>query len=348
MGFKQGFYIPKIEELIDNAFKRARSEAEKVIERDLAAKVVEKEKVRVKVSAEEITGTLKNISSRFPNISELNPLYKALLTNSLHVIKLKKALSHLSSSSRTIDEIKTKYLMQMSRMRRNEIGKLRNEFYGRLVSVTKRCKASLEIVKEGMKAIADIPKIRNLPTILLIGTPNTGKSTFLKSVTSSNVEIQNYPFTTKRLQVGKITEKFIDFQILDSPGLLDRAEEKQNPIEKQTTIALKTIADSLIFIIDVQENILSQMNVLKRYKTIIAKKPYFIVLNKIDLIENSELQEIELKIKNYLPKKVAIFKTSLNKLDTKTLREIKEEIYTMNKDWYIKKGKEKIKFDLGI
>jgi nucleolar GTP-binding protein len=348
MGFKQGFYIPKVEELIDNAFQKARTEAEKVIENDLARKVIEKEKLRVRIAAEDITSTLKNIANRFPNISELNPLYKALLTNSLHIVKLKKALSHLNSSARTIEELKTKYLMQMTRMHRSEIGKIRNEFYGRLVSVTKRCKASLESVKEGMKAIAAIPKIRNLPTVLLIGTPNTGKSTFLSSVTNANVEIKNYPFTTKRIQVGKITEKYIDFQILDSPGLLDRTEEKQNPIEKQTTIALKTIADSLIFIIDVHEDLQSQLNVLKRYKTIIAKKPYFIVLNKIDLIEKSELVEAELNLKNILPKKTTIFKTSLNNLDEKTLKEMKQEIYSQNKDWYVKKGKEKIKFDLGI
>ena len=344
MSFQKGFYIPKVEELIDNAFKKARDEASKVQERDFNRRIIEKEKTRVKIASEEITGTLKNIANKFPNISELNPLYKSLLANSLDIIQLKKALSHLMSSSRTCDELKTQFLAAMFRVQnKNGISKYRNEFYGRLVSVVKRCKASFEIIKNAMKNMAEIPKIKNLPTILLIGCPNTGKSTFLKAVTSANVEIQSYPFTTKRLQVGMLTEKFLEFQLLDSPGLLDRPEEKQNNIEKQTTLALKTIADSLIFIIGANENINNQINILKRFKKEIKYKPFFIVINKIDLVDMGELKEIESALKNYLPQKTHIFKLSLNKAKEQELKEIKDEIYNLNKSWYTKKGKENIK-----
>lgn len=348
MGFQKGFYIPRVDEIIDIAFKRASENANKVDEKDFTMRIIEKERTRVKTSAEETNAILRNISNRFPNISELNPLYRALLMNSLHVVNLKKALSHLSSSARTIDELKTKHLMLMGKATTKNIGKLRNEFYGRLVSIIKRCKESLEIIKNAQKVVAEIPKIKSLPTILLIGMPNTGKSTFLKAVTDANVEIKNYPFTTKRLQVGKITERFIDFQILDSPGLLDRAENKQNNIEKQTTIALKTIADSLIFIFDAHEDIASQINILKRYKSEIKSKPYFIILNKIDLLDSKELNEIILAINNYLPKKVKIINCSLSELTQEQLKEIKNEIYNMNKEWYTKKGKEKIKLNIDI
>lgn len=342
MGFIKGQYIPSTEELIDNAFQKARANASKIDERNVDKLVVSKEKERVKIAAEELTNKLKTIVNNFPNISELNPLYKALLKNSIDIVALKKALGHLSSSSRTIDDIKIKTFVNMAHNNRLQISKARNEFYGRIVSVIKRCKGSLNIIKNALKEIANIPKIKDLPTILLVGLPNTGKSTFLKTITEANVEIQNYSFTTKRLQVGKLKFKFLDFQILDSPGLLDRPEEKQNNIEKQTTIALKTIANSLIFILDANQDVKSQKNILKKYKPLLKDLPALIIINKIDLISKTELEEFEKEIKTII-KKQKIYLTSLLDSDNALIEEIKKDIYNLNKNWYIKKGKERIK-----
>ena len=342
MGFIKGQYIPNVEELIDNAFQKARSNASKIEDRNTEKLVINKEKERVKIAAEELTSKLKTIVNNFPNIGELNPLYKALLKNSLDVVALRKALGHISSSSRTIDEIKAKTLMNMAHNNRLQISKARNEFYGRIVSVVKRCKGSLNIIKNALKEIANIPKIKDLPTILLVGLPNTGKSTFLKAITEANVDIQNYSFTTKRLQVGKLKVKFLDFQILDSPGLLDRPEEKQNNIEKQTTIALKTIANSLIFILDANQDVKAQKNILKKYKPLLKNLPAMIIINKIDLISKEELTEFETEIKTII-KKQKIYLTSLLDSDSKLIEEIKKDIYNLNKEWYIKKGKERIK-----
>ncbi len=342
MGFIKGQYIPSAEELIDNAFQKARTTASKIDERNVEKLVVSKEKERVKITAEELTGKLKTIVNHFPNINELNPLYKALLKNSINIIELKKALGHITSSSQTIDNIKAKTLMNMAHSNRLQISKNRNEFYGRVVSVVKRCKGSLNIIKNALKEIANIPKIKDLPTILLVGLPNTGKSTFLKTITDANVEIQNYSFTTKRLQVGKLKVKFLDFQILDSPGLLDRPVEKQNTIEKQTTIALKTVASSIIFILDANQDVNAQKNILKKYKPLLKNLPAIIIINKIDLLDEIELEEFNAEIKQII-KKQKIYLTCLLDSDTKLIDEIKNDIYNLNKNWYVKKGQERIK-----
>lgn len=340
MGFIKGQYIPTANELINTAFQKARTEADRITDKDLASKIINKEKLRVKVSAEELTSKLKTIINQFPDLSELNPLYRALLKNTIDIIKLKKALGHLNASSRTIDELKNNTLIKMSRSRRETISKNRNEFYGRIVSVVKRCDSSLNVIKNAMKEFSQIPKIRDLPTILLIGLPNTGKSTFLQKITNANVEIKNYPFTTKRLQVGKISDKYLEFQILDSPGLLDRTEEKQNKIEKQTTIALRTIANSIIFIFDAKQSIKNQLNILKRYKKEIKEKPYFVILNKIDLVDEKELNDIRDELKTLKSK---IYEKALKDISEEEIKLFKNEIYKMNKSWFIQKGNEKIK-----
>jgi nucleolar GTP-binding protein len=82
-----------------------------------------------------------------------------------------------------------------------------------------------------------------------------GKSSLLRCLSSAKPEIAQYPFTTKEIHVGHIekTEKYITkrFQIIDTPGLLDRPLSKRNEIEKQAIAALTHLADLIVFVLDV-------------------------------------------------------------------------------------------------
>ncbi len=335
MSFIKGFYIPKPEELINNSFQYARKEAEKIFEKDKSKYITEKEITRIKATAEYATKALKKIVTEFPSIDKLNPLYSALIGNSINIVDLKKALSHINTSCVTINHVKTNCLVKTRNMNEMRTAQLRGEFYGRVNSVIKRLKGSLEIVTNAMKIIADIPQIKNLPVCLVIGTPNVGKSTFLKVVTNANVEIKNYPFTTKRLQIGAANINYLDFQLVDSPGILDRPEEKQNSIEKQTSIALKTIANSFVFVVDVSQELEVQKKVFKNILKQEKAKPFFVVFNKIDVLEKTELEEYKKSFLSGLKIKAEdIFETNMNSLTTEQIEEIKQKVYKLNKEWY--------------
>ncbi|MCD6542320.1 MAG: 50S ribosome-binding GTPase, partial [Thermoplasmata archaeon] len=79
------------------------------------------------------------------------------------------------------------------------------------------------------------------------------------------------------------------YQIIDTPGLLDRPLEKRNKIELQAIAALKHLADLIIFILDPTETcgygLKEQMNLLKSIKKEFSGIPIIVVENKSDLMK---------------------------------------------------------------
>ena len=117
----------------------------------------------------------------------------------------------------------------------------------------------------------------------------------MNKITGSNVEIQNYPFTTKGLMFGyikKAESKII--QLIDTPGLLGR--DKQNQIEARAQIVLNEASNMIIFVLDFTEScgfsIQSQLKLLKQTKEI--SKPMIIYLSKTDLFDDEENENLEL------------------------------------------------------
>lgn len=54
-------------------------------------------------------------------------------------------------------------------------------------------------------ALRRIPEIdMSIPTLVLVGAPNVGKSSIVRIVSSGTPEVANYPFTTRGLSVGHI------------------------------------------------------------------------------------------------------------------------------------------------
>ena len=52
-------------------------------------------------------------------------------------------------------------------------------------------------------------------------------------VTRADVDVQPYAFTTKSLFVGHTDYKYLRWQVIDTPGILDRPLEERNTIEMQ-------------------------------------------------------------------------------------------------------------------
>ena len=57
-------------------------------------------------------------------------------------------------------------------------------------------------------------------------------------VTRADVDVQPYAFTTKSLFVGHMDYRYLRWQVIDTPGILDRPLEERNTIEMQAGFAL--------------------------------------------------------------------------------------------------------------
>ena len=78
-------------------------------------------------------------------------------------------------------------------------------------------------------------------TMLLAGFPNVGKSSLINLLTRANVEVQPYAFTTKRLYVGHMDYKYLNWQVIDTPGILGPGRNNFPNVYRKVTEDLYTL-----------------------------------------------------------------------------------------------------------
>jgi nucleolar GTP-binding protein len=110
-------------------------------------------------------------------------------------------------------------------------------------------------------------------------------------VSTARPEIAAYPFTTKGLAVGHFEKNKIRYQIIDTPGLLDRPLEERNEIELQAISALRHVGKVMLFIIDPSETcgytLEKQMHLLEEIKKEFGI-PMIVAANKTDISKTAE------------------------------------------------------------
>ena len=90
------------------------------------------------------------------------------------------------------------------------------------------------------------------------------------------------------------------YQIIDTPGLLDRPMEKRKATELQAILAMKHLTDVLFFVIDPTGNLEEQFSLLAEIKENFSNHPVVVAINKIDLIKNKkELDKIKVKLTGF-------------------------------------------------
>lgn len=169
-----------------------------------------------------------------------------------------------------------------------------------------------------------ILELKTIADVGLVGFPNVGKSTILSMLTNAKPKIANYHFTTLAPNIGVCKYAGSSFVIADIPGLIEGASEGVGlghyflrHIER-TRILLHVIDVSGSEDRDPYEDYKIVNNELKKYGNKVENLPQIVVLNKIDLVEDSsDIEKFKKKIlkDNKNAKIVSVSAVSNNNLD---------------------------------
>lgn len=293
------------DELIDKAFRRAEKAASAFTPQGgKVAKARQREELRVRTVSNVVRDNLRKILDRTPGVSTLPKFYQELVDTLVDRDQFHRSLARVNWAIKTIRNLEQRYVEKI-RYERDpiEIAKLRRQFYGRVADILKDIGDDLEYLNRARDVLKELPVVDlELPTVVIAGHPNVGKSTLLRALTNAKPEVASYPFTTKGINVGQFEEHYLKYQVIDTPGLLDRPLSERNEVEKQAILALKHLGDVIVYIFDPSEYcgfpIEEQMHLFEEIYSEFGEFPFIVVLNKADIADEEKMKTIEEFVKS--------------------------------------------------
>ena len=141
-------------------------------------------------------------------------------------------------------------------------------------------------------------ELKVLADVGLLGLPNAGKSTLIRAVSAATPKVADYPFTTLIPSLGVVkVDSYRSFVVADIPGLIEGASEGAGlgiRFLKHLTrnrILLHLVDIAPLDETDPSEAAVSIVRELERFSPTLASRPRWLILNKVDLIDETLLAE---------------------------------------------------------
>lgn len=151
---------------------------------------------------------------------------------------------------------------------------------------TKGSEGELRNLRLELKVLADVG---------LLGLPNAGKSTLIRSISAAKPKVADYPFTTLVPNLGVVrTEAHRSFVVADIPGIIEGAAEGAGlGIRFLKHLARNRVLLHLVDMAPWDETTPAQaavtaVNELEKFSQTLAQQPRWLVLNKLDMLPEEE------------------------------------------------------------
>lgn len=295
--FKRMAPVPSNKDFVDVVLSRTQRKTPTVCHRGWAISRIRAFYTRkVKFTQQTYHDKLTRILDEFPRLDEIHPFYADLCNVLYDRDHYKLALGQISMARQLIDNLAKDYVRLLkyadSQYRAKQ---LKRAALGRMCTLMRKMGPSLGYLEEVRKHLSRLPSIDpNTRTLLICGYPNVGKSSFMNKVTRADVDVQPYAFTTKSLFVGHMDYKYLRWQVIDTPGILDHPLEERNTIEMCAITALAHLQCTVLYFLDLSEmcgyTVDQQMQLFDNIKPLFANKSLMLVFSKSDLKRLSEME----------------------------------------------------------
>ena len=156
-------------------------------------------------------------------------------------------------------------------------------------SATNQAPTEAEMGTEGEEGVFFM-ELRRIADAGLVGYPNAGKSTLLGDISEAKPKVANYPFTTLQPIIGVVEfDSFRRCVVADIPGIIEGAHNNRGLGHE--FLRHITRCKVLVFVLDMAgsegrdpiEDLQNLRTEIKLYSEDLAKQPWFVVANKMDL-----------------------------------------------------------------
>ena len=284
------FDIPTVltaDEILDKAFRKASKVDYQGPTRIDSVKEINIGKL--KSSSDVIVSTMGKYVKAFPSFGRLSPFYAELIDVTIGTDKLRKSLGALDWSRGNVARVARAAIRDIGASRTiSQVDEIRRASYGRISSFVKQVGKELKFLGLARDTMKKFPAVNpELPTVVIAGAPNVGKSQLVGKISTAKPRVAVYPFTTQEISVGIFEKKYLKYQVIDTPGLLDRELAERNKMELRAILALKHLANVIVFVFDPTETcgylMADQENLLRTVKKEFKNIPIIEVENKVDL-----------------------------------------------------------------
>ncbi len=280
--------VPTHQEVLDKAFHRAAKVT--VEDKDRMHRARREAMAKVDSVQSTVDHMLRRTEDGFRILEDLHPFHLEVLSTQVDVREVEHSVHTLGWCRRQVKDVCVKAVRQLTKTRKREfVETKRKEVYGRVSSLLERISPDLELLTKAREVLRTLPHIDPaVPTAVVAGSPNVGKSALVARLSSAEPEVASYPFTTKAVTVGHFYHRRHAYQIVDTPGILDRPLEERNPIELRALAAIEHLDAVMLFLIDPSEEcgttLPEQESLLESVRARFPDDEFIVVETKADLV----------------------------------------------------------------
>ncbi|KAF6765405.1 hypothetical protein DFP72DRAFT_1108138 [Ephemerocybe angulata] len=233
------------------------------------------------------------ILTEFPMLDDLHPFLSSLMNVLYDKNHYKLALGQLRTARHLIDHVAKDYCRLLkfgdSLYRCKQ---LKKAALGRMATIMKRKRTPSPISsKSGNTSPVSPPSTPTPAPFSSVDTPTSENRLSSTRLPAPMSMCKPYAFTTKSLFVGHLDYKYLRWQVIDTPGILDHPLEEMNTIEMQSITAMAHLKSAILYFRDLSEQCgyTVECKLFHSIKPLFATKPTVLVLTKIDVMKLEEL-----------------------------------------------------------